>query len=179
MVRLKTASVLLSLLLCTVYSSSKAQSKDIAGGISVGINIPAGSFSSTHIVGVSVGYSHRRYVFGTTGKKNLTFTYNGGFAYYFWKKETVSIYQYKYPGYIFIHGFSGAIYNPIKNGTIALTAGPALRIYNGNTQFNIGSQLEFNYCINNKVAIGPEIILMKELGADLLWSTALKATFSL
>ena len=64
MVRLKTASVLLSLLLCTVYSSSKAQSKDIAGGISVGINIPAGSFSSTHIVGVSVGYSHRRYVFG-------------------------------------------------------------------------------------------------------------------
>ena len=71
------------------------------------------------------------------------------------------------------------LYNPVKNGSVTLTAGPALGIYNGNTRFNIGSKLEVSYHISKKIAIGPGIILMKESGADPLWAAAMKAILSL
>jgi hypothetical protein len=77
-----------------------------------------------------------------------------------------------------MHAWAGAIYNPWKRGNIILTAGPALGIYNSNTQFNIGSCLEGSYYIKEKIAISPGIIMMKESGADPLWSASLKATMA-
>ena len=101
-----------------------------------------------------------------------------GAAYYFGKKETVSGYPYDYPGYIFVHAYVGAIYNPLRKANICLTAGPALGIYNGNTQFNFGSVLEGSYYFNEKIAIAPGIIFMKESGANPLWAASLKATMA-
>jgi len=109
----------------------------------------------------------------------MAFTYNGGFAYYFGKNETVSNYRYKYPGYIFIHGFGGLLYYPFKKVGISLTAGPALGIYNGNLQFNVGSKLETGYNISTSIAIGPGILLMKEPGANALWSLAVRVVIKL
>ena len=71
------------------------------------------------------------------------------------------------------------LYNPAKNTAISLTTGPALAIYNGNNQFNIGTKLEASYKISTSIAIGPGILLMKESGADPIWAASLKATFDL
>jgi hypothetical protein len=147
--------------------------------ISAGINLPVGDFSSSHLIGIAVDCSPTRHWFGLLKRKKIAFTYNGGLVCYFGKKETVSSYPYKYPGYIFVHGFGGMLYNPAKNAAISLTAGPALGIYNGNTQFNIGSKLEASYYISKNIAIGPGIILMKESGADPIWAASVKAIFNL
>lgn len=138
-----------------------------------------GDFSSTHPVGIALDCSPTRHWFGLLKRKKIAFTYNGGVVYYFGKKETVSSYPYKYPGYIFIHSFGGLLYNPAKNAGISLTTGPALGIYNGNTQFNIGSKLEASYYISNRFAIVPGIMLMKESGADPIWAASVKARFDL
>lgn len=147
--------------------------------VSLGINMPVGDFASTHSMGVAADYSPARHWFGIINQKKIAFTCNGGVAYYFGRKETVSAYPYNYPGYFFIHAFPGVLYNPVKNGSIILTAGPALGIYNGNTQFNIGSKLEANYYITSNIAIGPGIMLMKESGADAIWAASLKVKFDL
>lgn len=171
---------------CITYGSySQAQekkgpiSKNKGVSISLGVNASVGDFSSTHIVGIAVDCSPTSLTFGVMNAKKFAFTYNGGVAYYFGKNETVSGYPYQYPGYLFIHAFSGILYNPIKGGGIILTAGPALGIYNGNTQFNIGSKLEASYYISSKIAIGPAILLMKESGANPIWAAELKATMNL
>ena len=149
--------------------------------VSVGTNSPLGNFSSTHLLGIATDYSWSNHRFGRMDVKPVKpfgFTANTGVAYYFGKKETVSSYQYKYPGYIFIHTYAGAIYNAWRKANISLTAGPALGIYNSNTQFNIGSILEGSYFIKEKIAITPGIIFMKESGANPLWAASLKATIA-
>jgi len=186
MYRLKTSTFVLMLLLSLVSKQVMAQSakpvkqsQNGNTGLGLGINIPAGSFSSTHVAGISAEYAPVRHVLGLIKQKKWAFTYNGGIAYYFGKKETVSGYRYKYPNYTFIHAFAGVLYQPCKKTALSLTAGPALGIYNGNTRFNTGSKLEATYFINPKLAIGPGLILMKESGADALWSAGLKTTFVL
>ena len=146
--------------------------------ISLGLNVPIGDFSSTHIAGIAADCSPTRFLYGIKSTKKLFFTYNGGIAYYLGKEEAVSGYAYDYPGYLFIHAFGGVLYNPIKNGSITLTAGPALGIYNSNTQFNLGSRLEFSYYISKNIAIGPGIILMKESEANPIWVASFKATLN-
>ncbi len=149
--------------------------------VSIGANIPLGNFSSTHFLGIATNCSWSNHRFGgmdVKPVKPLSFTANAEAAWYFGKKETSSGYPYKYQKYIFFHAFAGAVYNPWKKGNISLTAGPALGIYNGNTQFNIGCCLEGSYYFNENIAISPGIIMMKESGADPLWSASLKATMA-
>lgn len=180
-------TVLFFLAFIVVIISAFSQSTDIKKPVpeekgillSTGIHLPVGDFSSTHLIGIAVDCSPSRHWFGLLKRKKIAFTYNGGLAYYFGKKETVSNYPYKYPGYIFVHGFGGMLYNPAKKAAISLTAGPALAIYNGNTQFNIGTKLEASYNISTSIAIGPCILLMRESGADALWSLAIRAGIKL
>jgi hypothetical protein len=176
--RLKTATFLLMLLGALCYNV-KAQSKDMNMALSFGAIVPIGSFSSTHIAGLRAEYAPARHVFGLVRLKKFALTYNGGLAYYLGKKETVSSYPYKYPNYLFIHAFGGVLYKLVKKTEITLTAGPGIGIYDGNTRFNLGSQLEISYHINNKWGIGPGIVFMKEKGADPLWSVVLKTTIGL
>jgi hypothetical protein len=149
--------------------------------MSIGANIPIGNFSSTHSMGAGANYSWSYHRFGGMDVRPVQpfgFTANAGGAYYFGKKEMVSGYSYDYPPFIVFHVWAGAIYNPWRKGNISLTAGPALRIYNGNTQFNIGSKLELNYYFHEKIAITPCLIFMKESGSDPLWAVSLKATMA-
>ena len=149
--------------------------------VSIGANLPMGNFSSTHIVGIVSEYAWSNHRFGQMDVKPVKpfgFIANAGIAYYFGKKETVSGYSYDYPGYDFLYIHGGVIYNPWKKGNINLTAGPALGIYNGNTQFNISSKLEGSYYFREKIGISPAIIVMKEHHADALWAASLKATMA-
>ncbi len=150
-------------------------------GISIGDHIPLGNFSSTHFLGVAANYSWSNHRFGRMDVKPVKpigFTANTGVAYYFGKKETASGYPYKYPRYIFLHAYGGAIYNPNGKANIILTAGPAIGIYNGFTQFNFGATLEGSYYFNEKIAISPGIIFMKESGYNPLWTASLKAVIA-
>ncbi len=142
--------------------------------ISLGLHMPLGSFSSTHTVGFGIGYSSNTHVFGLVKNKHFAFTYNGGAAYYPGKKETVSSYPYKYPGYLFIHAFAGILYSPARKIDFRLTTGPALGNYNSSTKFNIGANLEGNYHLNKGFVLSPQLLLMKESKSDPLWAGSLK-----
>lgn len=164
------------------YSQANENVKPVTGikgiSVSIGVNVPVGDFASTHIAGIAIDCSPARLSFGMKRAKKFAFTYNGGVALYLGKKETVSNYPYAYPAYLFINAYGGVLYNPIKGGSITLTAGPAISIYNGNTQFNSGSKLEASYYISPTIAIGPGIMLMKPSEADPIWAASFKVTLN-
>ena len=157
----------------TESTKTKKNSKD-QHSVFAGVTLPVGYFSNTHLIGTSISYSpsSARMVF--LKQPIIAFTYNGGGTYYWGKKEKVSGYSYKYPGYLFIYAFAGVQYSPARKTVITLTAGPAGRRYNGITRFNIGSQLELQYYIHKKWAIAAGILLLKEHGADPLAAASVK-----
>ena len=168
-------------IVCSVISAqtiiTQASSKQDKGYcLSVALAVPIGKFSSTHLIGVAAEISPSAHTVSLLKQPKIGLTYNGGVACYLGKKETVSSYPYKYPGFIFIHAFAGAICIPTKGLDIKLTGGPALGIYNGNLNFNIGSKLDINYHFSNTLSIGPGIIMMKEFGATSLWSASIRTT---
>lgn len=146
--------------------------------VSAGVQVPVGDFASTHVAGLGISVTPSYHTVSLLSKLKIAFTYNGGVAYYLGKKETVSGYSYTYPGYLFIHAFAGAFFIPSPKISFALTGGPAVGMYDGNTRFNLGGRLDLNYNLSSKVSIGPGILLMKETGADPLWAAFLKATLS-
>lgn len=147
--------------------------------ISAGVHIPAGRFAHTHIGGIGVNAVARNRDFAFYKQNKLCFTWNGGVAYYLGKKETVSGYAYKYPGYLFIDAKAGLMYSPYKRTVISLTAGPAIGRYNGITRFNIAAQLDGEYYFNTKWAVSPGFMMMKESGAGPLWAASLKVVMVL
>jgi hypothetical protein len=146
--------------------------------VSAGFNIPLGDFASTHIGGIALEYSQRFGQLATIPSKKLGYLFEGGLAYYLGKKETVSGYPYDYPGYYFLHVYPGLVYNPCKKGHISVSAGPALGLYNGNLQFNLGAKLQGTWYVNKKTGITPGVLVMRESGADPLWAASVKATFA-
>lgn len=169
--------------LLLLYQSGSAQTistikkkNSYPHAVSAGIVWPLGDFSSTHWAGIQADYSPSGRVFGVPQLKKWSFTYNGGLAYYWGKKELVSNYPYRYPGYFFVHGFAGLLFRPDEKVNFTLTAGPALGLYNGNLRFNVGTKLDASFVLNEKWAIGPGILLRKEGGANALWSAAFKVT---
>ncbi len=171
--------VLLFLLPVFFIPAYSQRSSDKGISVSPGLNIPMGDLSSTHSFGIATDCSPSRHTFGLVKNKNIAFTYNGGLAYYFGKKETVSGHPYKYPGYFFIHAYAELLYVPVKKLTASLLAGPALGIYNGKTRFNVGSRLEANFFINTSFMIGPILNMMLEPGTTSLWSAGIRGTIVL
>ena len=164
------------------YSQANENMKTVTGvkgiSVSIGVNVPVGDFASTHIAGIAIDCSPARVSFRMKRIKKIAFTYNGGVALYLGKKETVSNYSYTYPAYFFINAYGGVLYNPMKGGSITLTAGPTISIYNGNTEFSSGSKLEASYYISPRIAIGPGIMLMKLSKADPIWAASFKVTLN-
>lgn len=160
-------------------TGDKKQKKGSEHCISLSILRPIADFSSTHFGGIAAGYEPSNHWFGLFKRKHIAFTYNGGLACYFGKKEKVSGYPYKYPCYFFLHAFGGVLYNPVRKLDFTLTAGPALSIYNGNKRFNIGSKLEGTYYFKNRFAVSPGIVLMKDSHADPLWAVSIRGVFEL
>lgn len=145
-----------------------------------GVHFPLGNFSKTHTVGFGIDVSPARHRFGLMGNKKLAFTYNAGVTWYKGKQVQVSGYPYEYPGFTFIHGYAGLLYNPLKKLIANLQAGPALGIYIKDTRFNIGAKLEGSYYIRKTaVAAGPLLTMMLEPGTGPLWSVGVKARMDL
>jgi len=147
--------------------------------ISAGIGIPFGDFSSTHSFGAGLDYSWSNHRFGLLQSipvKPIGFTFNIGGDYFFGKKEMIGLYSYQYSNYIYLHTYGGVIINQGKKGNISITAGPALGLYVGNTQFNVGINLSGNYYINKKIALSPSILFMKESNSEPLWSAGLRGS---
>jgi hypothetical protein len=149
---------------------------------SFGVNIPVGEFAETHIGGISLNYSWSHHRFGKLNKlpkKLIGFIANAGIGYYLGKKETVSEYDFKYSGYVYLHIFAGAIYNPYKQGNVVLTTGPTLGIYKGNADLGFGVNLNGSYYFNDRIAITPGVIYMKHNKVNALWAFSIKATYIL
>ena len=165
----------------TKDAGKKDQPKGKANILSAGINIPLGDFSNTHVLGFGAEYFHSNHRFGsmkTKPVKAVGFIYSGGIDYYLGKKEKVSSYPYKYHGFTLLHGYGGVIYNPCKKGNISLITGPALGLSNGTAGFWWGVNLNGQYYFNEKFAIAPGLIFMKQHLADGIWSATLRGSMT-
>lgn len=154
---------------------------DQSNAVSLGASIPVGDFSNTHFLGATAQYEITNHRSGLLNKKPsslLGWLVQSGAAFYTGRKESISSYSYTYPHYIFLHVYGGAIINPAKEFNINITAGPALGLYNGDSQFNLGIQLEANYYFNRKLGIAPGLHWMKEAGANALVAASLKAVLT-
>ncbi|MEO6611426.1 MAG: hypothetical protein ABIT05_04815 [Chitinophagaceae bacterium] len=170
---------------CLNFALAQSTTKKKPAGkqqvVSAGINISLGDFASTHIGGIAVEYSRSQHRYGqltAMPAKKLGYLIEGGLAYYFGKKETVSGYSYDYPGYYFLHVYPGLVFNLCIKGHINISAGPGLGLYNGDPRFTIGAKFQGTWYMNEKTGITPGILVMKESGADPLWAVSLKATLA-
>ncbi len=180
--------IFLFLTTCLFITSANAQEKNskkkVLNGfqrlISFGVHLPTGIFSSTHLMGIAVDFSLSKNRFGqlpVIPPHRISIFYNLGIDYYFGKNETVSSFSYSYPGLTFFHLYPGLIFNADKKVNICLAAGPALRIYNGKSQFNLGAILSGTYYLKDKIGLTPSLLLMKESGADALLAVSLKGSW--
>ena len=170
------------------YLGMRAQSADtwslkhIKGrnqAIGFGLYMPVGTFFNSHIAGAGIDYSWSRHRFGRniSPVKLIGFIVNGGISYYAGKKITTAGYDFRYGGYINLYAMPGIVYNPVKNGNVSLTAGPALNIYKGNATAGIGINLFTNYYISKNIALGPGIIYKKHTNTNALWAVAIRASY--
>jgi hypothetical protein len=163
----------------TTDSIHKNQGKKFA--VSAGIDIPAGEFPQTHSFGGGGDLSWSNHRFGMMKKKPVKligFTANAGIDHYFGRNRTVSTYQINYGDFTYLHVYGGAIYNPCKKGNIQLTAGSGAGLIDGIIEFWWGVNLTGSYYINEKIAITPGIIFMKQSIADPLIAGILRASWS-
>jgi hypothetical protein len=179
----------LLLVIGCLFTRAGAQQKEIrhrqqansqSNSISAGINIPFGKFSSTHRFGFGLDYSWCHHRYGRMNEipvKLLGFTFNAGADYYIGKKENTGYAPYIYNDYTYLHSYAGVIYNPGKKTNISLTAGPALGLYAGHSQFKIGVNLAGSYYLAKNIAIAPAVLLMKESDSDPLWAGALQIIY--
>ena len=144
---------------------------------SLRLGMPLGKFSSTHTIGFGVDLQPALHVFRLE-RKSMAFTYNGGVSYYIGNKEKLNGYDYKYPGFTFVHAFAGILCTTGKKFDFRFTAGPALAIYNGDTRFNVGARFDINYFITNTISIGPGIMIMKEFGAAYLYAPFVRVNYA-
>jgi len=161
--------------------SNKLQTNSKSNSISTGIDIPIGKFSATHHIGFGLDYSWSHHRYGRMNEiplKLLGFTFNAGADYYTGKKENTGYPPYTYNDYTYLHTYAGVIYNPGIKTNIRLTAGPALGLYAGHSQFNFGVNLAGSNYFTKNIAISPAIMLMKESGSDPLWAASVRVIYS-
>src|SRR5687767_3095355 len=127
----------------SIDTSSLKHIKGKSQAISFGLFMPVSTFSNSHIAGAGIDYSWSRHRFGRdiSADKLIGLIVNGGINYYAGKKITSAGYDFRYGGYINLYAMPGIICNPLKNGNIALTVGPALNIYKGSANAGIGFNL--------------------------------------
>lgn len=161
-------------------TSSLKHIKGKSQAIGFGLYMPAGTFSNSHIAGTGIDYSWSRHRFGRdiSPGKLIGFIVNGGISYYIGKKIVTAGYDFRYGRYINLYAMPGIICNPLKNGNICLTAGPALNIYKGSANAGIGINLLSSYFISENIAIGPGIVFKKHTNTDALWSGTIRALYA-
>ncbi len=192
---MKKTVFIVSLSLFSV-SDSLAQNSAVVGqngyrhAVSGGINVPIGTFSESHIAGISSSYSWSHHRFGylqARPRKLVGFTADGGIDYYLGKSITEAGYDFTYGNYLYLHTFGGIICNPGKKNrqkgylcktNIRLTAGPAMGIYKGNADVGYGIKLSGSYYLTEKLAITPGMMFMKHTLASSLGTAMISTTYN-
>lgn len=160
-------------------SSLNNHIKGKSQAIAFGIYMPNGIFSKSHIASAGIDYSRSRHRFGRniSPGKFIGFIVYGGIHYYAGKRITTAGYDFRYGGYINLYAMPGIICNPLKNGNLSLTAGPAFNIYKASATAGIDINLLGNYFLSKNIAIGPGIIYKKHTNTDALWAGTIRASY--
>ena len=171
---MRRLSFLVSCLLFSVLFA-RAQDSTAYQSLSAALLVPFGNFSETHFGGIGLQYTWagKKAAAGRVRKKVFRFTANGGVSAYLGREEKIVSASYTYPIFLFVHSYAGIGWRPLNRINIDLTAGPALGIYNGTVEFNLGAKLESSYNISRNFSAGPSLQLIKEKGSDPLWAGSL------
>jgi hypothetical protein len=163
------------------------QNKGQRNNVSLNFDLPLGDFSKSYGFGIGADYSWSKHRYGKMPlipAVPFGFTFNIGGDYYIGKKVTIGTPpytgSYDYGGYTYLHAYAGDIYNPCAKGNISLTAGPALGLSGGHSDFNIGIDLSGSIYLGNsgKFGITPNLTLMKQAGSDPLYTGGIRLNFS-
>jgi hypothetical protein len=147
--------------------------------LAAGLYLPLDVFARSHVAGVGIDYSRSKHRFGKgmTISKKIGWVLNGGVNYYLGKMITTAGYDFRYGGYLNWYAMAGAMYNPVKNGNLVLTAGPAMNLYKGSVNAGLGINFLTSYFISETIAIGPGIIFKKHSNTDALVALTLRASY--
>ncbi len=154
--------------------------QETPNSIGFSLNIPMGSFSSTHTIGFALDYtrSTRRRENDTVTYKLIHFAMNGGVSYHGGKRTTTAGYESTYGGYINIYAMAGIDCKPSMPIIINLMTGPVMSIYEGNGDLGFGVNLFSNYYLSRTLTLGPGILFRKFEKTDALWTAIFRASYS-
>ena len=77
-----------------------------------------------------------------------------------------------------LYAAAGIDYKPAIPVNIALTAGPVMSLYKGNTEVGAGVNLFWSYFLSKNIAVGPGISFRKQSKTDALWSGTIRASYA-
>jgi hypothetical protein len=148
--------------------------------IGFSLNIPMGSFASSHTIGFGLDYtwSTRSHKKDSVSGKLIHFAVNGGVSYQGGKKTTTAGNEFTYGGYTNVYAMAGIDCKWTAPLIINLFAGPVMSIYKGDEDFGFGVNLISNYSVSPRVAAGPGIQYRKFDEANALWTATLRLSYS-
>jgi len=155
----------------------KIQRPEMTQALMAGGAIPTGAFSQTHWLGFQAVYAWSPSLAGLFAQQRLGFLFHAGMEYYTGREEKIVTTSYRYPGYTYLHAYSGGIYHFSPAVHLSLAGGPGLGIYNGKASFNIGLNLEGIYYFRERWGLVPGFQFIHEKGSDPLWSGSLKLSY--
>ena len=158
----------------------KKSSKAMTNAVALGVSFPMGTFNRTHTAGISADYSRSKHRYGNdaVADKLINFAINGGVSYHAGKLTSVSGYAFRYGGFLTLYAAAGIDYKPAIPVNIALTAGPVMSLYKGNTEVGAGVNLFWSYFLSKNIAVGPGISFRKQSKTDALWSGTIRASYA-
>lgn len=179
-----TSLCLINYLFAQLGTVDENNSPGKSQAISLNLKIPfLGYLKDISNIGIGASYSWSKERFGKRAiapPKMVGFTFNLGANYFFGEKETIFNQTVKYGAITYLHAYCGAIYNPGKMGNINLTAGPALEIYKGDSQFGFGANLSGGIyifrCYN--IGISPSFTLSKLRKSEAVLSAGIGISYA-
>ncbi|MCX8019878.1 MAG: hypothetical protein N2747_05230 [Chitinophagaceae bacterium] len=144
------------------------------------MNIPFGTFHSTHDIGFGIQGEFTDIRFRKSKKKKeraLRSVFLSGLELFSGQKENVRGYPFRYLALWIFHASGGAVYALNKKWRISATAGPSLGNYSNTFRFNWSGAVSGSYAVTNRLSAVAGLILFKEPGADVLASFSLRTGY--
>lgn len=143
------------------------------------LHAPVGDFGKSQFIGAGISYSWSHHRFGRDIKaKLLGLTFNGGGDYYLGKKVTIANNPFHYGDYLYLYAAAGLMANTGENGNISLTAGPAMGLYRGNSDWGWTTRLFGTYYFRENIAVGPGVSYKKQdRETHSLWTVSLRVSY--
>lgn len=140
---------------------------------------PIDKLASSHRAGAGLDFSWCPQGFDadTITYKKSGFIMNGGVRYLPGKSITVAGHGFRYGNLLSIYAMPGYYFRPVQKGYLALFAGPELNGYRKNFNLGLGAQVQANYCLSSRVAMGPGIVYKKRNGTPAMWMASIRAGY--